>query len=145
MRSVADANAESDITDSYGNMPAMAKSMPHSESTAQDMPVTENAENTDEPAFSGGGSSSAEGGSVPESVPAEVSIHNSDGSKMMFKKYLLTFIDGNNITDNGEDITITVDEEEYGNVMEHLRTNEYVKSVTEGTPSDDGKLTINIK
>lgn len=84
------------------------------------------------------------GGSAPESVSAEVSIHSSDGSKMMLKKYLLTILDGSKISDNGDEITITVDEDEYSNVMEHLRANEYVKSVTEGTPQD-GTVVINIK
>lgn len=63
---------------------------------------------------------------------------------IMFKKFLLTILDGSQITDNGSEITVNITADEYESVMQHLRANEYVKSVTEGTPFD-GKAVINIK
>lgn len=91
----------------------------------------------------------ASGGSVTavatELVPATVIIHNSgDGSMIMFKKFLLTFLDGSRISEKDAEITLTITADEYESVMQHLRANEYVKSVTEGTPAD-GKAIINIK
>lgn len=90
---------------------------------------------------SGGGSPKI----VAELIPAEIIIHNNgDASMMMFKKFLLTILDSSVIADNGSEIVVTVTADEYESVMQHLRANEYVKSVTEGTPFD-GKAVINIK
>ncbi len=107
--------------------------------------ITDISENTPEPADDATPSSGGSVTSVAELVPAAVIIHNSgDGSMIMFKKFLLTFLDGSRIADNGDEITVTITADEYESVMQRLRANEYVKSVTEGTPAD-GKAIINIK
>ncbi len=97
-------------------------------------------------ASSGGGSSAAkEVAEATELIPAEIVIYNNgDAAMMMFKKFLLTILNSNQITDNGNGITINITADEYESVMQHIRSNEYVKSVTEGTPFD-GKAVINIK
>ena len=62
----------------------------------------------------------------------------------MFKKYLNTFLDSSNISETADGITITIPAERYENVMAHINANEYVKSVTGGTPFE-GVAVINIK
>ncbi len=80
-----------------------------------------------------------------EVIPAEIVIYNNgDAAMMMFKKFLLTILNSNQITDNGNGIIINITADEYESVMQHIRSNEYVKSVTEGAPFD-GKAVINIK
>jgi len=71
------------------------------------------------------------------SSPAVVIIDKSgDGSMLVFKKYLYTFLNTDEITENGDEITITVSSDEYGAVIEKISQNEYVKSITMGTFTD---------
>ncbi len=102
---------------------------------------------SDEPTVSSGGGGGGSSAKTAETAPvaAQVSISDSgDGNKITFKKYLYTIVDGSQITETEDEITITVNEEEYDTVMEHIRSNEYVKEVTDGTAAD-GKVIINIK
>ena len=107
---------------------------------------TADAEAVSENEVSGGGASAAkEVSEATELIPAEIVIYNNgDAAMMMFKKFLLTILNSNQITDNGNGITINITADEYESVMQHIRLNEYVKSVTEGTPFD-GKVVINIR
>lgn len=107
---------------------------------------TADAETVSENEVSGGGASAAnEVSEATELIPAEIVIYNNgDAAMMMFKKFLLTILNSNQITDNGNGITINITADEYESVMQHIRLNEYVKSVTEGTPFD-GKAVINIR
>ncbi len=125
-------------------MPDAAEAVQEEEGITNDTDIAEAAGYTtaDTPAASGGGSSSA---AATELIPAVVTIHNSgDGSMIMFKKFLLTFLDSSEISENNGEITVTVTDDEYDSVIQRLRSNEYVKSVTEGTPSG-GKAVITIR
>lgn len=101
-------------------------------------------ENHPESASAGGGASAenlnADMEVIPsaaEPVPAYVEIYGSgDGSMIMVKKYLLTFLDSGCITEQDGKITVTVKAEEYHSVISRLKGNEYVKSVTDGVASD---------
>ncbi|MBQ6998759.1 MAG: hypothetical protein IJN62_03120 [Clostridia bacterium] len=111
--------------------------------TAEVAEETGDAEPVAEDISSGGGSSATK--EVTELIPAEIVIYNNgDAAMIMFKKFLLTILDSSQITDNGGEIIVNITADEYESVMQHLRANEYVKSVTEGT-SFDGKAVINIK
>ena len=82
---------------------------------------------------------------VTHLVPASVLIHKSgDGSMIMMKKHLLTFLEGNQMDVKEDEIIITISAEEYESVMSKLRENEYVKTVTEGIPYE-GKAIISIR
>ena len=82
---------------------------------------------------------------VTQVVPASVQIHKSgDGSMIMMKKHLLTFLEGNQMDVKEDEIIITISADEYEAVMSKLRENEYVKSVTDGIPYD-GKAIISIR
>lgn len=104
-----------------------------------------------EPAASGGGGGSAESINdtaimIPPSstqlVPAYVEIHTrGEGSMIMIKKYLLTFLDSSSITEQDGKIIVTVKDTEYYGVLDRLKANEYVKSVTDGM-SFNGEVQI---
>lgn len=78
-------------------------------------------------------------------VPAIVTIQRyGDGSMIMFKKYLYTFLDGSEIAENDDEIIVTVSAEEYESVLDKISRNEYVKSVFVGTAGEDSAV-INIR
>ncbi len=114
-------------------------------SSAEVTEVNEEAQTetvTDELASGGGSDAAFE---PKELIPAQVIIYNNgDAAMMMFKKFLLTILNSSQITDNNGEITVNINADEYESVMQHIRANEYVKTVTEGTPFD-GKAIINIK
>ena len=101
-------------------------------------------ENQPEPVSAGSGATvenvNADMEAVPpaaEPVPAYVEIYGSgDGSMIMIKKYLLTFLDSGLITEQDGKITVTVKDTEYHGVISRLKENEYVKSVTESGTSE---------
>lgn len=88
--------------------------------------------------------------SVPEPatalVPAGVTLYKGDGSTEAFKKFLKTFLNSSSITETSDTITISVEESRYDSVMAKIRSNEYVKSVSDGTPFGgvaEIKITVN--
>ena len=79
------------------------------------------------------------------SSPTVVEINKSgDGSMLVFKKYLYTFLDSSEISENGDVITVTVSADEFTRVIEKISANEYVKSMTMGT-NVNGEAVITIK
>lgn len=78
-------------------------------------------------------------------VPTVVEINKSgDGSMLVFKKYLYTFLNSSEIEEDGDIITITISADEFTDVIEKISANEYVKSITVGT-NVNGKAVITIK
>lgn len=139
----ADAVEEQASLTDMAPMVRMAEPTDLSDTTEQTADAETVSEN--EVLGSGGASAAKEVAEATELIPAEIVIYNNgDAAMMMFKKFLLTILNSNQITDNGNGITINITADEYESVMQHIRLNEYVKSVTEGTPFN-GKAVINIR
>lgn len=81
-----------------------------------------------------------------ELVAAYVTLHKGDGSTEAFKKFLKTFLDDSCISETDAVITVTVEEKRYESVVAKIRSNEYVKSVSDGTPFGGiGVINISVK
>ncbi len=78
-------------------------------------------------------------------APTIVEIHKSgEGNMLTIKNYLYTFLDGNEIAEADDQITITINADEYESIMKKISGNEYVKSISVGNVSN-GKAIIIIK
>lgn len=84
--------------------------------------------------------------SSKEPAPAVVTVQkHGEASMAMFKKYLYTFLNGDEISENGEEITVTVSAEDYHGVIEKISRNEYVKSVVTGVAGEEvGEIIIKL-
>ena len=78
-------------------------------------------------------------------APTIVEIQKSgEGHMLTIKNYLYTFLDGNEIAEADDQITITINADEYESIMKKISGNEYVKSISVGNVSN-GKAIIIIK